>query len=145
MVSFAEVKRLKRLAAPLILLVLGYTLYASCDSSGTSNRDGYVYWPYEEKGPVGLEAFNSFDSLPRIRYGVNTVEFSSYDREGYNDSGFTGTEEFLYIDKDGAAVVVDIIGPGCIYNILLGWFNTIISEEAEREFIENLGNSISSA
>lgn len=93
-----------------------------------------------DKGPVGIKALDSFDLLPRIRYGVNTVEFSSYDREGYNDSGFSGAEEFLYVDDEGATVLVDVIGPGCIYNMFFAWPNhSMVPEELEMTLLENFG------
>ncbi|MBI2890035.1 MAG: DUF2961 domain-containing protein [Nitrospirae bacterium] len=99
------------------------------------------YWPHAEKGPTGLQAFEAMDALPRVRRGVRAVEFSSYDRQGYNDNGFTGTEEFLYLDSEGATVLMDAVGPGSIQSMFIAWWNTGVTKEIEQSILAKLGHT----
>ena len=125
-------------------VVLAIALCAACGGSSGSGSGADstsaepAYWPYDERGPIGLAALDDLDALPRLRRGVQTVEYSSYDREGFNDSGFSGTEEYLYRDADGATVLVDVTGPGVVYDLYLAWFSTV-SAAVEEGVLDGLG------
>src|SRR5699024_6106385 len=42
-------------------------------------------------GPTGWETYERLDLLPGLTSGVETRQFSSFDRTGGNDDGFNGT------------------------------------------------------
>ena len=71
------------------------------------------------KGPVGWETFRRLDLLPRLRVGVSTRQFSSYDRTGGNDDGFTGRHSCLRQTPAEGCVLAQHTGPGEIASI---WF-----------------------
>lgn len=54
--------------------------------------------------------------LPRIRPGVKMASFSSYDRTGGNNDGFSGAYSKLR-EEDGNSVIAEMEGPGCIYRL----------------------------
>lgn len=63
-----------------------------------------------------LEDLYRLDRLPTFRDGVRVGSFSSYDRTGNNDDGFSGTHSFLR--KEGERLVIaEMKGPGAIYRI----------------------------
>lgn len=69
--------------------------------------------------PTGqLEELYDDTLLPRLRPGVVAASFSSYDRTGGNDDGFSGTYSKLR-EEDGNSVIAEMEGPGCIYRM---WF-----------------------
>ena len=63
--------------------------------------------------------------LPRLRPGVKAASFSSYDRTGGNNDGFSGTYSKLR-EEDGNSVIAEMEGPGCIYRY---WTTHSIGEE----------------
>jgi len=54
--------------------------------------------------------------LPVLRDDV-CLQVSSYDRTGGNDDGFSGTYSYLRQEADGAYVIFEDEGPGCVYRI----------------------------
>ncbi|HRZ81338.1 MAG TPA: DUF2961 domain-containing protein [Candidatus Hydrogenedentes bacterium] len=54
--------------------------------------------------------------LPRARTGVKMASFSSYDRTGGNNDGFSGQYSKLR-EEDGNSVIAEMEGPGCIYRL----------------------------
>jgi hypothetical protein len=61
--------------------------------------------------PIEAGAFR-IDALPFLRTGVQTHQFSSYDRAGDNYDW----EYFpLYTETNGECVIFDAMGPGCLY------------------------------
>jgi len=71
---------------------------------------------YEPTGSP--EDLYRLESLPLLRPGVTCKMFSSYDRKGGNDDGFSGTYSKLRLEK-GDSVLAEMNGPGCIKRI---WF-----------------------
>jgi hypothetical protein len=69
-------------------------------------------------GPIGWDVYRRLSDLPRIPRGVHAAEFSSYDRSGGNDDGFSGAYSCLHLDADGC-VIAEHNGPGEIDSI---WF-----------------------
>lgn len=63
--------------------------------------------------------------LPRLRPGVKAASFSSYDRTGGNNDGFSGTYSKLR-EEDGNSVIAEMNGPGCIYRF---WTTHSVGEE----------------
>jgi hypothetical protein len=61
---------------------------------------------------VGLSAFTNIAELPFLREGVETRQFSAYDRAGdnYDHEYFP-----LYMEPNGECVIFDAMGPGCLY------------------------------
>jgi hypothetical protein len=68
------------------------------------------------QAPSELTNLYSIDQLPRFRPFTKVGSFSSYDRSGGNDDGFSG--KYSYLRKvDGALVIAEIEGPGVITRI----------------------------
>lgn len=65
-----------------------------------------------------IDALYRLDELPRLRPGTVTNLFSSYDRTGGNNDGFSGTYSKLRLEN-GNSVLAEMKGPGCIQRI---WF-----------------------
>jgi hypothetical protein len=63
-------------------------------------------------GSVGVPAFTNIAELPFLREGVETRQFSAYDRAGdnYDHEYFP-----LYVEPNGECVIFDAMGPGCLY------------------------------
>ncbi|MBI2426182.1 MAG: DUF2961 domain-containing protein [Candidatus Hydrogenedentes bacterium] len=69
--------------------------------------------------PVGgLNEIYDDTLAPALRPGVVLRSFSSYDRTGGNDDGFSGAYSKLR-EENGNSVLAEMNGPGCIYRI---WF-----------------------
>lgn len=64
----------------------------------------------------GIAELHRLDLLPRFKEGVKVASFSSHDRTGGNDDGFSGTHSFLR-KEDGGLVIAEMEGPGVIYRI----------------------------
>jgi hypothetical protein len=70
------------------------------------------------KGPVGWDIYRQLDRLHELKSGVETLQFSSYDRKGGNNDGFEGTYSCLE-NTDAGCVIADYKGAGEIESI---WF-----------------------
>ena len=69
---------------------------------------------------AGVPAFTSVLDLPYLRKGVQTHQFTSYDRAGDNyDADYFP----LYTEPDGACVLFDVYGPGCLYRLHANLWN----------------------
>jgi hypothetical protein len=80
---------------------------------------GLFSFPAGAWQPTGhLEELFDDTLLPRLRPGVVAASFSSYDRTGGNDDGFSGTYSKLRVE-DGNSVIAEMEGPGCICRM---WF-----------------------
>jgi len=65
---------------------------------------------------IGPDALMRLDLLPQLRTQVHTGMFSSYDRTGGNDDGFSG--KYSYLRKEGENLVIaEMEGPGAIYRM----------------------------
>ena len=60
-----------------------------------------------------IEELYRVDLLPRLQSGETCKMFSSYDRTGRNDDGFSGKYSILR-KENGNAVLAEMDGPGCI-------------------------------
>jgi hypothetical protein len=65
---------------------------------------------------IGMVELHRLDRLPAFRKSVKVGSFSSYDRTGGNDDGFSGTYSFIRKDADGL-ILADLQGPGVIYRV----------------------------
>lgn len=74
--------------------------------------------------------------LPLLRPGVKAGSFSSYDRTGGNNDGFSGTYSKLR-EEDGNSVLAEMEGPGAIQRI---WFTH--SEHKVDGLLERMGEHI---
>ncbi|MDR3687880.1 MAG: DUF2961 domain-containing protein [Fimbriimonas sp.] len=73
---------------------------------------------------IGLGAFDRPLDLPYFRTGVQTHQFSSYDRAGDNyDADYFS----LYKEPDGQCVLFDSYGPGCLYRLHANLWNGDLS------------------
>ncbi len=64
----------------------------------------------------GIDVFIRLDLLPQIKAQIFTGMFSSYDRTGGNDDGFSG--KYSYLRKEGDDLVIaEMEGPGVIYRM----------------------------
>jgi hypothetical protein len=91
---------------------------ASPDAGSDGNGDGVPAVP-------GLSPVLA--DWPRVRVGVESREFSSFDRAGGNDDGFAGTYSALYVDAKGEQVIFDALGPGRLDTL---WFTSSVSGTA---------------
>jgi hypothetical protein len=65
---------------------------------------------------AGIDSFSRIEHLARSRPFVKVGSFSSYDRTGGNDDGFSG--KYSFIRKEGDALVIaELEGPGIITRI----------------------------
>jgi hypothetical protein len=68
--------------------------------------------------PYGINAMLNLDRLPYLTSAISAGQQSSYDRSGGNgDAG-----QFLY-NSNGENVMLDLKGPGCLYDIWTTGFN----------------------
>jgi len=65
---------------------------------------------------IGPDALLRLDLLPQMRSQVHTGMFSSYDRTGGNDDGFSGKYSFIRKEGDNL-VIAEMEGPGAIFRI----------------------------
>ncbi|MGH3797579.1 MAG: glycoside hydrolase family 172 protein [Pseudonocardiaceae bacterium] len=72
--------------------------------------------PIGGKGPIGYDHYRRLDAMPGLPVGVQTLQFSSFDRTGGNDDGFSGTYSCLRMDPDGC-VIAERQGAGEIASI----------------------------
>ena len=64
----------------------------------------------------GIEQLYRLDGLPKFKQSVKIGSFSSYDRTGGNNDGFSG--QHSYIRKEpGGLVLAELKGPGVIWRI----------------------------
>ncbi|MDD8044286.1 MAG: DUF2961 domain-containing protein [Verrucomicrobiota bacterium] len=70
--------------------------------------------PAAEAGKI--DDLYRLDRLPAFKNPSRIGAFSSYDRTGGNDDGFSGTYSFLRKEDDGL-VLADLKGPGVIYRV----------------------------
>ncbi len=83
---------------------------------------------------VGVPAFTALDRLPYLRRGVQSHQFTSYDRAGDNyDADYFP----LYQEADGAQVIFDAYGPGCLYRLHMNIWNGDVSGVNIRFFFDN--------
>src|SRR6202007_3297938 len=74
--------------------------------------------PATAKGPVGWDVYRHPEQLARLTTGVQTEQFSSFDRTGGNNDGFGGTYSCLRTTADGC-VIAEHDGAGEVNAI---WF-----------------------
>jgi len=67
---------------------------------------------------AAIESLYRVEHWPRLLPGVAAKMFSSYDRTGGNDDGFSGAYSRLRIEN-GNSVLAEMTGPGCIQRIHL--------------------------
>ncbi|WP_052353703.1 glycoside hydrolase family 172 protein [Neobacillus jeddahensis] len=104
-------QRIRKLTKAPLLILLGIGLLAApIVTFGKSETDN--------KGPIGWDIYRQLDRLTELKSGVETYQFSSYDRKGFNDDGFVGTYSCIEKTSDGC-VIADYKGAGEIDSI---WF-----------------------
>jgi hypothetical protein len=65
---------------------------------------------------IGIDALLRLDLVPQLKTQIHTGMFSSYDRTGGNDDGFSG--KYSFIRKEGDDLVIaEMQGPGAIYRM----------------------------
>ncbi|MDQ6658503.1 MAG: DUF2961 domain-containing protein [Actinomycetota bacterium] len=72
----------------------------------------------DPKGPIGWDSYRHLDRVDALTTGVQTQQYSSFDRTGGNDDGFGGTYSCLRTETDGC-VIAERAGAGEIDSI---WF-----------------------
>jgi hypothetical protein len=85
-----------------------------------------------DKGPMGWDVYRGLARLGELPEGVETLQFSSFDRTGENDDGFSRRFSCLRKTADGC-VLAEAAGPGEIGLIALAGL-------AERNSIGELGD-----
>lgn len=104
-----NIRKISQLTSAILILALVLWTGAACAWQPTGALD--------ELWDTGL--------LPRLRPGTVMRSFSSYDRSGGNNDGFSGQYSKLRVE-DGNSVIAEMQGPGCIYRI---WFTHSIGEQ----------------
>jgi hypothetical protein len=74
--------------------------------------------PAPNKGPIGWDTYRRLDRVNELTTGVETRQFSSFDRTGGNDDGFGGTYSCVRTTSAGC-VIAERSGAGEIDSI---WF-----------------------
>ena len=82
----------------LACLLVGVVCIA-CDSSSVAIQT--------DDAPIGLQELTRLDLLPRFKRSVRVGSFSSYDRTGGNDDGFSGA--YSFVRKDDEGLVSDVL------------------------------------
>lgn len=67
-----------------------------------------------------LDELSNLELLPRLRPGERTIMFSSYDRTGGNNDGFSGAYSKLWVE-DGNSVLAVMDGPGVVERIYFAY------------------------
>ena len=88
-----------------------------------------IAWAGEPSRPFA-DALQQVDALARFRPVVKVGSFSSYDRSGGNDDGFSGKHSFLRKEGDGL-VIAELHGPGVLTRI---WTPTPTTDPLEFYF-----------
>ena len=68
----------------------------------------------ESDPPARVGEFLKIDRLAEFRQVQKVGSFSSYDRSGGNDDGFSGKDSFLRKEGDNGLVIAELQGPGAI-------------------------------
>ena len=97
--------------------LLGVDTEAPYEMAWDSRRAAWQSQQAPSYGPNGLAAVSRIDMLPLLRDGVQVHQVSSRDPHGANSD----LRNYLY-RRGGEYVVLDAVGPGCVYNI---WFTSI--------------------
>jgi len=86
-------------------------------------------------GPIGLAAMSgeAFERLPLLRRSERAFRESSFDRTGGNDDRVIKSAGTLYTDARGDRVLLDTVGPGCVYRL---WFTFIDPRERIRFYFD---------
>lgn len=105
---------MKNRISTIIILISLVLLTAPSLTFGKQKPDRSL----SNKGPIGWDIYRNLHRLPEIKSGVQTHQFSSYDRTGGNNDGFEGTYSCLQQDANGC-VIADYKGSGEIESI---WF-----------------------
>ncbi|RJK96385.1 DUF2961 domain-containing protein [Vallicoccus soli] len=103
------------LGVPLVLALAAPV--APVASAAPPASGGAATWA-AGKGPVGWDTYRQLDRLPQLTRGVETRQFSGFDRRGGNDDGFEGTYSCLRQDA-GRCVIAEAEGPGEVQSV---WF-----------------------
>ncbi|WP_129713678.1 glycoside hydrolase family 172 protein [Pedobacter sp. SYP-B3415] len=85
----------------LFFIVVPFTLYAQEEISVLTE----------------LDELTQFSRLPTYRDKSSVLQFSSYDRTGNNDDGFSGKYSFIRKEKDSSLVIFEAKGKGVINRI----------------------------
>lgn len=111
----------RRSAISVLLAALGVVvlaLGALLGVTGAASAAGPDRTPPDLKGPVGWDTYRHLDRIDTIPTGVETKQFSSFDRSGGNEDGFAGVYSCLQTTSSGC-VIADANGPGEVESI---WF-----------------------
>jgi hypothetical protein len=85
-----------------------------------------------DKGPVGWDLYRHLDRAGELRNGVQTKQFSSFDRAGGNgNDGFDGRYSCLRT-SDAGCVIAEHAGPGEVQSI---WFTRDYGDETQTGWI----------
>ncbi len=99
----------RSLLAALAVSVCVFVFHGSVDAQSPGIASGET---------AMIDALYELNRLPLLRTGTTTELFSSYDRTGGNNDGFSGEYSKLRLE-DGNSVLAEMEGPGCIQRI---WF-----------------------
>jgi hypothetical protein len=106
-------RRISSLFAASITLVLAIQSgILAAEESKPAPADRFPPSKYSDDELAISELFR-LELLPRLNPGETCKMFSSYDRTGGNDDGFSGKYSTLRVE-DGNSVLAEMDGPGCI-------------------------------
>ena len=117
-----------RALAPLWLLAA-----ASCELPPVELTEPST--PQSGDGDPVIQDLYQLERLPRLRTGTSFRMFSSYDRTGGNDDGFSGKYSSLRLEG-GDSVLAEVTGPGVIRRIYFApsdwWRQDVLDGRGER-------------
>lgn len=70
-----------------------------------------------------LHSFNFMEQFPVLHDLVICRNVSAHDKKGGNDNGFTNKAEFVRKEKWRGTVLLDAVGPGCVFHYASFWLN----------------------
>lgn len=80
----------------------------------------------DSKGAIGWKTFNALGLLQELHTGMQTRQFSSFDRKGGNDDG--GPYACLKMTKENHCVIAEWSGPGELVSIWSTRDNGVVSK-----------------
>lgn len=70
-----------------------------------------------------FKSFNFMETFPLLDDLVLARNFSAHDKKGGNDNGFTNKAEFIRREGWRGTVLMDALGPGCVFHYAGFWMN----------------------
>ncbi len=114
--------------------ILAGMMYGAVETDFSSAASKRGQSTIGDKGAVSWDAYRHLDRLPELQTGIQTLQFSSFDRTGGNKDGFEATYSCLR-QSEQRCVIAERAGPGEIQSI---WFTRGSIDFSHKEYAGNL-------